>query len=131
VRYLLKDDASHPYFVKSDQADPTLYISSLPQFAQEFKEKQKGIVFLSSNFIVGLFGDPSKINMKELEEASKTLSSKPAKIMVKDKVTYKFKEKGKKEINVSGVLQFMISGADMNVEKLAETLSGQGIKEME
>jgi len=103
----------------------------LPQFAQEFKEKQKGIVFLSSNFIVGLFGDPSKINMKELEEASKTLSSKPAKIMVKDKVTYKFKEKGKKEINVSGVLQFMISGADMNVEKLAETLSGQGIKEME
>lgn len=131
MRYLLKDDASHPYFVKSDQADPTLYISSLPQFAQEFKEKQKGIVFLSSNFIVGLFGDPSKINMKELEEASKTLSSKPAKIMVKDKVTYKFKEKGKKEINVSGVLQFMISGADMNVEKLAETLSGQGIKEME
>jgi hypothetical protein len=44
---------------------------------------------------------------------------------------YKFKEKGKKEVNVSGVLQFMISGADMNVEKLAETLGGQGIKEME
>jgi len=25
----------------------------------------------------------------------------------------------------------MISGADMNVEKLAETLAGQGIKEMD
>ena len=69
--------------------------------------------------------------MKELEEVSKTLSTKPAKVISKDKVSYKFKEKGKKEINVSGVLQFMISGADMNVEKLAETLSGQGVKEME
>lgn len=69
--------------------------------------------------------------MKELEEVSKTLSTKPAKVITKDKVSYKFKEKGKKEINVSGVLQFMISGADMNVEKLAETLAGQGIKEMD
>ena len=60
--------------------------------------------------------------MKELEEVSKQLSSKPAKVIIKDKVSYKFKEKGKKEVNVSGVLQFMISGADMNVEKLAEVL---------
>lgn len=71
VKYLLKDDASHPYYVKSDQSDPTLYISSLPQFADEFKTKQKGIVFLASNFIVGLFGNPSQINMKELEETVK------------------------------------------------------------
>jgi len=42
--------------------------------------------------------------MKELEEVSKTLSTKPAKVITKDKVSYKFKEKGKKEINVSGVL---------------------------
>lgn len=69
--------------------------------------------------------------MKELEDVCKTLSTKPAKVISKDKVSYKFKEKGKKEVNVSCVLQFMISGADMNVEKLAETLGGQGIKEME
>ena len=131
VKYLLKDDAYHPYYVKSDQSDPTLYISSLPQFADEFKTKQKGIVFLASNFIVGLFGNPSQINMKELEETVKQLSSKPAKVVSKDKISYKFKEKGKKEINVSGVLQFMITGADMNVDKLAELLDVQGLKEME
>lgn len=59
---------------------------------------------MAPSFIVGLFGDPSKINMKELEDVSKTLSTKPAKVISKDKVSYKFKEKGKKEINVSGVL---------------------------
>lgn len=61
-------------------------------------------MFLAENFVVGLFGDPSKINMKELEEVCKNLSTKPAKVISKDKVSFKFKEKGKKEVNVSGVL---------------------------
>lgn len=104
VKYLLKDDQTHPYYVKSEQPDPTLYISFLPQFAEEFKNKQKGIVFVASNFLVGLFGNPQQINMKELEEAVKAMSSKPAKVISKDKVSFKFKEKGKKEINVSGIL---------------------------
>jgi hypothetical protein len=51
------------------------------------------------------------------------MSSKPAKVISKDKVSFKFKEKGKKEINVSGILQFMVTGADMNVDKLAELLA--------
>jgi hypothetical protein len=59
------------------------------------------------------------------------MSSKPAKVISKDKVSFKFKEKGKKEINVSGILQFMVTGSDMNVEKLAELLATQGLLEME
>ena len=51
------------------------------------------------------------------------MSSKPAKVISKDKVSFKFKEKGKKEINVSVILQFMVTGADMNVDKLAELLA--------
>jgi hypothetical protein len=69
--------------------------------------------------------------VKELEEAVKAMSSKPAKVIVKKNVSFKFKEKGKKAIDAKEVLQIMITGADMNVEKLAELLSVQGFKEME
>jgi alanyl-tRNA synthetase len=131
VKFLLKDDSQHPYFVKSDQADPTLYVSSLPQFAQDFKDKGKGIVYIADNYVVGLFGNPAQLNVKELEEACKSMSSKPVKVVCKDKVSFKFKEKGRKAVDASGVLQIMITGADMNVDKLAELLTVQKFVEME
>ena len=53
------------------------------------------------------------------------------KVMSKDKVSFKFKEKGKKPINATGVHQFMISGADMNVEMMGELLKQQGLAEMD
>ncbi len=128
---MLKDDSSHPYYVKSDQPDPTLYVSFLPQFAEEFKSKKKGIVFIASNFLVGLFGDASQVNMKELETAVNGMSSKPAKVVAKTTVSFKFKEKGKKPIEAKDVLQFMITGADMNVDKLAELFSVQSFRVLE
>jgi alanyl-tRNA synthetase len=131
VKFLLKDDSQHPYFVKSDQADPTLYVSSLPQFAQDFKDKGKGIVYIADNYVVGLFGNPAQLNVKELEEACKSMSSKPVKVVCKDKVSFKFKEKGRKAVDASGVLQIMITGADLNVDKLAELLTVQKFVEME
>jgi len=51
--------------------------------------------------------------------------------MSKDKVTFKFKEKGKKPVNTTGVHQFMISGADMNVDMMGEILQQQGLIEMD
>lgn len=95
------------------------------------KKGGKGLVFVASNFVVGLFGDASTIDMGTLQTVAKGLSSKEVKVMNKDKVSFKFKEKGKKPINVAGVCQFMISGQNMNVEKLAETLEAMGIKSME
>lgn len=38
VRSLLKDTEQKVYFVKSDQDNPTIYIASLPQYAETFKE---------------------------------------------------------------------------------------------
>jgi len=54
-----------------------------------------------------------------VQDLAKELSSKPVKAMIKDKVSFKFKEKGKKAINATGVQQFMISGAGMDVDKIA------------
>lgn len=102
MKYLLRAQKNN-YFVKSDQENPTLYVSSLPQYAEEFKSQGKGIAFIGSNFMVGLFGDAAGINMDELEKVAKELSSKPVKVMKKDNVSFKFKEKGKKPINVKGV----------------------------
>lgn len=92
IKFLMKDDATHPYFVKSDLPEATLYISCLSSFAEDFKAKQKGIIFVSPKYLVGFFGNPQMIDVAELEKVLQTLSSKPLKLMKKDKVT---KGKGK------------------------------------
>lgn len=106
VRSLLKDNEQKTFFVKSEQDNPTLYIASLPAYAEEFKNQGKGIVFIGSTYICGLFGNPASINLPELEKTAGSLSSKPVKGMKKDSVQFKFKEKGKKPIDVKGVCQF-------------------------
>ena len=81
---------------------------------------------MANNFMVGLFGKKDALNVKEVEDACKGMSSKPVKCICKDKVSFKFKEKGKKAIEAKDVLQIMVTGADMNVDKLTELLTVQG-----
>jgi len=69
VKYLLSSEGDKSFFAKSEQDDPTLYISSLPQFAESFKAKGKGLVFGGSNFCVGLLGNPDAVNFGELKES--------------------------------------------------------------
>jgi len=71
---------------------------------------------------MGLFGKPENIDLKPIEEEAKAQSSKPIKCVVRDSVNFKFKEKKKKPIQAKGVCQFMITGADLNVDRLAELL---------
>ena len=127
VKSVLRDGKTHKFFCKSEQDSPTLYISYLPQFAEEFKASGKGVVFLGTSFVVGLFGDPSQIQLAQIEEQCAAMSTKPVKKQVKDKVSFKFKEKGKKPINATGVSSFMITGADFDVGRLAELLESQQI----
>ncbi len=70
LKYLLKDD-KQLYYIKSDMADPTLYFSFLPQFAQELQEKGKGIIFLGNSFAFGLLGKPEGFNIELLKEECK------------------------------------------------------------
>lgn len=128
---MLRDGTNHNFFCKSEYDSPTLYVSYLPQFAEEFKSKGKGIVFLGKNFVCGLFGDPSKIQLPEIEEQCTAMSSKPIKKNIRDKVSFKFKEKGKKPINASGVCSFMITGADFDTSRLAELFENQQVISLE
>jgi hypothetical protein len=68
VRSLLKDTQQKTFYVKAEEDNPTIYIASLPAFAEQFKEQGKGIVFIGQNYVFGLFGDPSLVDMKKLEE---------------------------------------------------------------
>lgn len=55
------------------------------------------------------------------------MSTKPIKKMIKDKVTFKFKEKGKKAINAAGVSSFMITGEGFDTARLSELFENQQI----
>jgi hypothetical protein len=110
VRSLLKDTEQKTYFVKADQDNPTIYIASLPAYAEQFKNDGKGIVFIGSTYMVGLFGNPGSVDIADLEKTANELSSKPVKAVKKDNVQFKFKEKGKKPIDVKGILQFQLTG---------------------
>lgn len=61
MKSALRDGTLKTFFCQSEQDSPTLYVTYLPQFAEEFKNSGKGIVFLGSNFVVGLFGNPESI----------------------------------------------------------------------
>lgn len=52
-------------------------------------------------------------------------------MVIKNKVTFKFKEKGKAAINATDVCQFMCTGENLDINKLAELLTNQGLVEMD
>ena len=68
MKSALRDGTNTLFFAKSEQDAPTLYVTNLPQYAEEFKNSGKGIVFFGSNFVVGLFGDPGTAPFEMVEE---------------------------------------------------------------
>ena len=131
VKFALKD-LDHPvHFVRSEQPDPTLYFSLLPQFAEELQKSGKGLVFVGDTFVLGLLGKPSLLDVAAVEAICKENSSKEVKARSQDQVKFDFKEKGKKPVVTKGVCQFSITGADFNQTKIAELLTSKGAFELE
>jgi len=103
----------------------------LPQFAEELKAKKRGIIFCGRNFCAGLLGEPGSLKFEELKTNLQSMSTKEVSVRVnKDKVSFKAKG-SKKAINTTEVHQFMISGADMDVEKMGELLITLGLTNLE
>jgi len=73
VKYVLNsNEESKFYYVKSDQAAPTLYFSFLPQFASKLKELEKGVIFFGDGFVLGLLGVNTQAALvDEIEAACK------------------------------------------------------------
>ena len=119
------------HYVKSDQSDPTIYFSFLPQFAEELQKLGKGLVFIGDTFVVGLLGNPTLLNVPSIEEACKASSTKEVKSRSQDQVKFDFKEKGKKPVVTKGVCQFAITGAGFNITRITELLKGTGAQELD
>lgn len=131
VKFALKDLENATHFVRSDQPDPTIYFSFLPQFAEELQKLGKGLVFVGDNFVVGLLGKPELLNVSQIEAVCKEASTKEVKARTQDQVKFDFKEKGKKPVVTKGICQFAITGQDFNVGKIAEVLKGAQAHELE
>ena len=57
LKFILNSNDVSFHMIKSDADSPTLYFSFLPQFAAKLKEQNKGVVFIGSNFVLGLWGN--------------------------------------------------------------------------
>jgi len=93
------------------------------------KDGKKGIIYIGKNFIVGLLGSPDMIPMEDLVKLAKTLSTKEPKCVQRNSTVFKFTDKKKKPLKVDGIVDFMITGADYNLNKIAEDLTGWGAEE--
>mmetsp|Transcript_3506 Transcript_3506/g.5264 ORF Transcript_3506/g.5264 Transcript_3506/m.5264 type:complete len:262 (-) Transcript_3506:30-815(-) len=132
VKFVLSSQDDKFFYVKSDQESPTLYFSFLPQFAQQLKETGKGIVFVGSNFVLGLVGDSEHgALVDDIEAVCKEMSSKPVKALKKADVKFDFKIKGKKPVVTKGVCQFNVTGADFKADKIEAVFAKHSIKELE
>lgn len=80
--------------MKSEQPNPTLYFSFLPKYAKEFKEGEKGLIFIGSTFVLGLVGNPESVDVAKIEAVCKETSSKPVKAVKKADVKFDEKIKG-------------------------------------
>jgi hypothetical protein len=44
---------------KTDETNPRLFISTLPNFAEKLRETKKGVVFIGETFFYGILGNPT------------------------------------------------------------------------
>jgi alanyl-tRNA synthetase len=122
VKFALKDLEHLVHFVRSEQPDPTIYFSFLPQFAEDLQKFGKGLVFVGDNFVVGFLGKPELLAVPAVEAVCKETSTKEVKARSQDQVKFDFKEKGKKPVVTKNICQFAITGQDFNIGRIAELL---------
>jgi hypothetical protein len=91
----------------------------------------KGIVFVGDNFVLGLLGKPTLLDVSKVEALCKEHSTKEVKARTQDQVKFDYKEKGKKPVVTKGICQFAITGQDFKIEKIAELLKASGANEIE
>lgn len=109
VLELLGDADTRVAFIKTDQPDPTMFISLTPSFAERLKAAGKGLVFVGATFVYGLLGNPALVDVNALEAAlqaddAAAPAAKPGKkLIVKDKLQVKA---GKSKITVGGICEF-------------------------
>eukprot|EP00753_Platysulcus_tardus_P010643 PLAT2927.1.p2 GENE.PLAT2927.1~~PLAT2927.1.p2 ORF type:complete len:1002 (+),score=576.26 PLAT2927.1:76-3006(+) len=112
VRLALADAATPSFVVRSSAPDATLYIGQLPLQAAAFKEAGKSMFFVGDTFLYGLCGVADAVALEPLKEllaASGADGGKAAKVISKNKVTFKpvgpGGKKSKKKVTVKDIVE--------------------------
>jgi alanyl-tRNA synthetase len=137
----LLDTSNDLLVFRSDESNPRLFISNMPQYAKEFKEKKKGAVFVGETWLYGLLGDATKFDakkqlqpifdkMQQSREAKekkadtpqndKKKKNKPITLVVKNSI-------GKKKSMVKGVSAFQCF-SHTNQKALVDAFTAAGFK---
>ena len=131
IKCVLSGAEGTTHYVQSEQENPKLYFSYLPQFADKIKAKGNGVVYFGPSFVFGLIGDnKSKALCDALEAVCKTMSSK-AKCVTKNSVKFDFKIKGQKPVETKDILQFSITGDNFDSAKIIQVLKDNKGVEMD
>jgi hypothetical protein len=116
--------------MRSEQSDPTLYVSCVKQYAPLLQEKKTGVVYIGKTFVYGLLGGVDLMDTDSFILKAKELTEKEPKVVKKDNITWKFADKKKKPIKVTKIMEFMMtSGSGFAQEKMIEALKELGAHE--
>ena len=66
MRYVI-DGERQMVGIISDESSASLYFSHLSKFAQEVKDKNKGVLFIGDNFLFGLFANESMFDLNAMK----------------------------------------------------------------
>ena len=120
VRCLLGSETGNGFYLSEEDA-PTIYFSFLPAFAAGLKEKEKGIVFVGGNFVVGLIGTPNEGLYEALH--AKLSEGGKVKAQKKNAVSFKNKEvKKSKPVKTSDILSFSMIRDKINRDDVVQIL---------
>ena len=133
--------------VRSDESSPTMYISNLPNYAQQLHEGKKGVIFVGETFLYGILGDPTIFDVSKLEDEialavageEKKDDKKKAKPNLVIKTSVQSKGTGRKpvKVKVENVIELtsfgLVRGSDRKVAELLlkSGFAGQGFEELE
>jgi len=98
IKVQILDPALKHVIMKSQESTPTLYISNMPQWATQFKEHGKSVIFVRNGFVYGLLGETGIIDIAHLEEDIRQLHQKE--LMIHQKI-----QQGKRERGAIGSIQ--------------------------
>jgi len=107
IRCVATDPNFRVAIVKSNHDSPTLYFSHLKNYAAMLKRENKGIIFVTDNFVYGLVGNPDLFNVQGLQELLRSTKGEKAKLVVKTKIQ---DAKNKKAEAIEGISEFSYVG---------------------
>lgn len=85
--------------LSSKEKNPRIFFSFLASYAQDIKEKKKGVIYIGENFLFGIIGEDKALSQEQVSEFSTILkpdkSQNKKSLLITNKVSFKVNKKKK------------------------------------